>query len=100
MQDSKKQAALFLMKATAVSKVSSTALNNIIGDIHSLLEDCVQSLKDELAAILHRRQFEFDPELVSIFQNPRLIRPFQDLQTDFMRRNYYTQEIRLLVCYC
>ncbi len=47
-----KQSALFLLKASTVSKVSNSALDNIIGDIHLLLENSVQSLQDSVCAAL------------------------------------------------
>lgn len=88
------------MKSTAISKLSVTALDNIIEDIHLLLESRVQSLKDSLGAVFHQQQIEFDSELATIFQNPTVVLPFQDLQTNFLRKRYYTEEMGLLVCYC
>ena len=42
------------MKASAVSKVSTIALDNIVGDIHLLLDSRMQSLKESLGTVLQR----------------------------------------------
>ena len=85
------------MKASAVSKVSTIALDNIVGDIHLLLDSCVQSLKESLGTVLQRRGIEFDSELAAIFQNPSLVQPFKDLHSSYLRKKYYTEEMGLLV---
>ena len=44
----KKQSALFLLKATAVRKVSKTALDDLIGDIAILLDSRIQLLQESI----------------------------------------------------
>lgn len=93
------QAALFLMKTSVVSKVSVTALDNLIGDIHVLIENSVKTLQDSLGAILCERGVDFDSELTAVFQNPSISRPFQELHSFFLRKEYYAKEMGLLVSF-
>lgn len=90
--------ALFLMKRSVVSKVSTIALDDIIQDMHLLLEKSVTSLRDTLLSVLQRQGIEFDTELAEIFHDPALTNPFRSLQSEFLRRKFYTQKMRLLVC--
>ena len=54
-QDERRRNALFLMKATAVCKVSKCSLDQLIGDISLFLDEKVQSLKKEVMATLHEK---------------------------------------------
>ena len=55
----KHKSALLLMKALAVSKVSNTAIDDlIIGDFSLLLENRIQKLRDDLIAVLDQKGIE------------------------------------------
>lgn len=85
------------MKTSAISKVSMTALDSLIEDIHILLENQVQSLQNELSSIFSQRGVQFDSEITSVFQNVHLTKPFRELNTDYLRKEYYASEMKLLV---
>ena len=94
----KHKSALLLMKALAVSKVSNTAIDDlIIGDFSLLLENWIQKLRDDLIAVLDQKGIEFDAELSSIFQKDYLTDPFGGLQSVFLRESFYMEEMGLLV---
>lgn len=93
-QHEKKEMALFVLKALAISKISNSALDTILSDISFLLETRVQSLHDDVSAVMG---IELDAELAAIFQRPQLYKPFDGLQTDYLRKTYFTNEMGLLV---
>lgn len=95
--DEKKQSALFLMKATAVRKVSKTTLDDLIGDITILLDNRIQLLQESISTALQNKGLEFDAELAAIFQKPSLTTPFQGLHSEFLRKKFYIEKMGFVV---
>lgn len=95
--DEKRSSALFLMKAATVCKLSKSALDQLVGDFSLFLNEKVQSLEKEVRVVLRERGLEFDAELASVFQSPTMTTPFQDLQTEFLRKKFYVDSMGLLV---
>ena len=98
-QGGKTLSALFLLKTSTVSKVSQVALNDLIGDVSFLLSNTLQSLKDDVSAVLHQKDVEFGNELTPVFEKPSLTSPFQGLHSQFLRRKFYVEKMGLLVSY-
>jgi len=96
-RNEKKQSALFLLKTTAVRKVSKTTLDDLIGDISILMESRIQLLREDISTALHHRGLELDAELATIFQKPSLTAPFQGLHTEFLRKKFYREEMGFVV---
>ena len=96
-QDEKRNAALFLMKATAVCKVCKGALDQLIGDFTLFRNDKVRSLGKEVRATLCQKHVELDVDLTSLFQSPSLAAPFQGLHTEFLRKKFSISNMGLLV---
>lgn len=95
--EEKKHMALFLLKTTAVNKVSKTALNDLIGDITLLLERKTAKLQKDFIATLASKSIEFDDDFAGIFKNPSLTTPFEGLQSKYMRKKFFKEEMKLLV---
>ena len=89
----KKTAALFLLKATTMCKLSKTALDQLIGDVSLFLSDKIQSLEKDVRAALHARNLELDEEFASVFQAPSVTCPFQGLHSEFLRRKFYINDM-------
>lgn len=95
--DEKKQMALFILKALAISKISNSALNDILGDFSFLLETRIESLHDDVRAAMLQAGIELDNDFDRIFQRPHLCKPFDGLHTDHLRKVYFKDEMGLLV---
>ena len=95
--DSTRQSALLLLKTTVKHKVSKTSLNGIIEDVSMFYEERTQSLQSQLGCLLHKRGVEFDSELVAVFQQPRLTTPFLELNTEYLRHQYYKSHFGFIV---
>lgn len=93
----KRQSALFLLKTTTVSKVSETALDNLIGDVSILLETKIEKLRKNLKDVLHQKGMQFDDKFASLFQDDRLTAPFQGLHTEYLRKAFYREEMACVV---
>ena len=93
----KREAALFLMKARTLSKMSNAAIDSHTEDVTLLLGDRIQSLQDDLTDILKQRGLEMDAELASVFQKENLTAPFHGLHSAFLRDAFYVEEMGLLV---
>ena len=93
----KEIAALFLMKAKTVHKVSQCVLDELIGDISLLLDRRVESLQEEIHGAIERTGIEMSAELSLIFRRPSITAPFDGLQTEFLRRKFYKERMGLLV---
>ena len=94
-QRKKKESALFLMKSLTVSKISNTALDNLIGDISIIVDSQLQVVQDKLRTALLSKGLEFDDELTSLFQN--CTPPFEGLQSVFLREEFYKENMNYLV---
>ena len=73
VKDNKRISALFLLKATAVSKISKCALDDLISDISLFLSDKLQTLENDVTTYLRQRNLEVDSDLLKMFQSPPLI---------------------------
>ena len=69
----KVSAALFIMEAKEVSKISQSSLNVLLQGI------------------------EMDAELQSLFHKPELVQPFQGIDTEYLQRTFFREAFRLVV---
>lgn len=99
-KDDKKISALFLLKATAVSKISKCALGDLISDTSLLLSDKLQTLRNDVTTYLHQRNLEVDSDLLKMFHSPSLTSPFQGLESEYLRKKFYVDHLGMLVCTC
>ena len=74
----------FLLKASAVSKVSNTALD----DMTLLLESKILSLRRDLCGVLQHREVDLGDEIDTIYGKKSLIAPFSGLTNDYLRRKF------------
>ena len=93
----KKQLALFLLKSVTFLKLSELALDNLIQDITVLLEGKVKKLRESLTEVVSRKGIQIDDSITSIFQDHRLITPFQGLRTEYCRKRYYREKMACIV---
>ena len=80
-----KISALFLLKLENEFKVASTALDCIIEDVTTLLDNKIDSLGNELVAKLSQRNIVFDSEINSVFENAVMRNPFEGLRSEYFR---------------
>lgn len=95
----KRQSALFLLKTSTVSKISDSALDNLIGDISVLLDRKIEKLRDNLSDVLHQKGVQFDDDIVSIFKDYELTSPFHGLHTEYHRKKYYGEAMNCIVSF-
>ena len=97
----KKVSALFLLKAKEVNKISQSSLNAVIQDFSTLLDQRIGSLKVEVSRVLRRREIEGDisAEILSLFSESQLQKPFDGLDTEFLQQKFYTEVLGLVVSY-
>lgn len=100
VKDEKKTSALFLLKTTAVSKVSKSALDDLVSDFSLFLNDKLRTLEDDVTTYLRHKNVEVDSDLLKMFQSPSLTSPFQGLESEFLRKKYYTDHLGMLVSIC
>lgn len=93
----KKVSALFLLKTSTLSKVSNTALDNLICDVSLLLEKKITVLKKDLDNLLHERGLDLGHEYSNVFERNMLTAPFSGLTNEYLRRIYYKEEMSFLV---
>ena len=92
-----KISALFLMKLENEFKVASTALDCIIEDVTTLLDNKIDSLRNKLFAKLSQRNIMFDSEINSVFESAVARNPFEGLRSEYFRDKYYQEELQFLV---
>lgn len=52
---------------------------------------------EDLKTTLNNNGKQFDAELTAIFQKPHLTTPFRGLHSEFLRKKFYKEEMKLLV---
>ena len=91
-----KTSALFLLKLENEFKVPSTAIDCIIEDVTTLLNNEIESLHSELVA--KSRDIVIDSEITSVFETVARD-PFEGLRSDYFRDKYYREELQFLVSF-
>ena len=90
------QAALFVLKAKHVHKVSQVALNDLLSDVSTMISDRVKYVESKVRHNFHGSSL---PSAVSeIFQHPAIVDPFHGLTTRHLQLKYYRETFGLLVC--
>lgn len=94
-----KNSALFLLKAREVHKVSQTALNEITSEFTAMSSSELNKLKVKmLSAITAARAIpECIRETAEAFRDNRLNNPYKNLETEYQQRQYYKQNLNLVV---
>jgi hypothetical protein len=88
--------ALLLLKLENEFKLASTSIDCVIEDVTTLLDNKIDFLRTELAAILSQKKIVFDSEINSAFENAVARNPFEGLHTEYFRNKYYRQELHFL----
>ena len=76
--DHTEQAALFVLKAKHVHKISQSALNDLLLDVSAMISDRVQFVKNQVHPHL---QGPSSSSALEAFQHPAIVDPFRGLTT-------------------
>ena len=93
----KVSAALFIMKAKEVNKISQSSLNVLLQDVTMMLEQKISKLETDVCRALATRGIEMDAELQSLFRKPELVKPFQGIDTEYLQRKFFREAFQLVV---
>ena len=93
----KVSAALFIMKAKEVNKISQSSLNVLLQDVTTMLEQKISKLETDICRALATRGIEMDAELQSLFRKPELVKPFQGIDTEYLQRKFFREAFQLVV---
>ena len=89
----KRQSALFLLKTLTISKVSETALDNLIGDVSVLLNRKIEKLKGKLIDVLDKKGVQFDDDVNAVFNDHELTSSFDGLHSEHYRKKYFVDAL-------
>jgi len=91
--------ALFLLKLSA-ERLSQVAINSLIGDVSTLLEEETLSLKKDVVQCM--QEGHASNELISRvneqFSKKIAATPFEGLHTSYLQKKYYNDHFYLVVC--
>lgn len=100
VKDEKKTSALFLLKTTAVTKVSKSALDDLVSDFSIFLNSKLHTLENDVTTYLRQKNVEVDSDLLKMFRSPSVTSPFQGLDSEYLRKKYYIDHLGMLVSMC
>lgn len=92
-----REAALFILKAKHLHKVSQNALNGLQCDISSMLETTVHQLEVGVMDLLHMSPLR--EQVRTVFHSPIVTDPFCGLTSKYMQKSFYKAEFQLVVSY-
>lgn len=95
--DAVKQSALFLLKGTAIGKLSKSSTDLLVQDIPNLLAPRLESLKLEISTALKSKGVDVDGERERIFERSSLNTPFHGIHSEFLRRKFYVDQLGFVV---
>ena len=91
--------ALFLLKLKEERRLSQLAVNGLIGDISTLLEEEISSLKKDVIKCMHEEHAstELISKIHKQFSDKITAPPFEGLQTAYLQKKYFTENFHLVV---
>lgn len=95
----KRTAALFVLKAKHIHKVSQSSLSDVMCDISTMLESTVQHVEKDVMAELGDIDPDIEARLHLIFHSQQVCDPFCGLQTEQRQKTAFKEQFHLLVCY-
>ena len=91
--------ALFLLKLKEERRLSQLAVNGLIGDISTLLEEEILSLKSKVIKCMHEEHAstELITKINEQFSEKLAAPPFEGLQSAYLQKKYFTDNFHLVV---
>ena len=91
--------ALFLLKIKEERRLSQLAVNGLIGDISTLLEEEILSLKTNVIKCMHEEHAstELITKINKQFSEKLAVPPFEGLQSAYLQKKYFTDNFHLVV---
>ena len=94
--DHTEQAALFVLKAKHIHKISQSALNDLLFDVSTMISDRAQYVENKVRH--HLQGGASSSGILEAFQHPAIIDPFRGLTSRYLQLKYYRENFGLLVC--
>ena len=87
----KRNVTLFILKTKEVRHVSQLALNDLIGDMSSMVQQTVDIMASKISSVLtaHGTSVQDIDGLEEIFQDEKLRNPFKGLESSYLQRKVY-----------
>ena len=92
-----RSAALFILKASEIHKVSQSALNGLLGDISEFIDMTKERLMHKVGAALTEKGITMDGELLAISNSSDVKDPFSNLSSEYLQTQYFTRNFNLVV---
>ena len=92
-----REAALFVLKAKNVYKVSQSSLNGLMCDFGAALESRVHRLETKVMAAIDNADATLKMQMTEIFNSPDVANPFCGLTTEYMQKKFFEEEFHLVV---
>lgn len=99
--DHSEQAALFVLKAKHVHKISQSALDDLLFDVSTMISDRVHYVENKVCQHLQGPcNSSSSSGILEAFHHPAIVDPFHGLTSRYLQLNYYRENFGLLVCEC
>lgn len=94
-----KRMALFLLKTKEIRKVSQAALDGLIADFTTILQQTIHQVEYEVDAVLKENGVSISAfqGLRSVFNNSQTNEPFKQLHCKFLQEKFYREHFHMLV---
>lgn len=90
--DYTEQAALFVLKAKHIHKISQSSMDDLLADISSMIADRVHYIQNKV-----QQTASISSSALEAFKHQAVLNPFRGLTTRYLQLKYYREHFGLLV---
>ena len=99
----KRNAALFLLKTKEKGRVSQATLDELVFDLTSFVQVRLDEVHQEVKSVISQSDVPVSDVATAViersFNKKGISRPFAGLESSYLQRKYFKEELKMLVCY-
>ena len=92
-----RSAALFILKAREIHKITQTSLDYLLGDISSFMDMNRTRLRQKITVALKEKGIDMEGDLLAFSNSPDIANPFEGLHTEYLQRQFFMKYFNLVV---
>lgn len=99
----RRNAALFLLKTKEKGRVSQVTLDELVSDLTSFVQVRLHEVHQEVKCVISQSNVPVSDVVTAAiersFNKEEISRPFAGLESSYLQKKYFKEELKMLVCY-
>ena len=100
----KRNAALFLLKTKEEGRVSQATVDGLVSDLTNFIQIRLNEVQREVRCIIQRGSVQVPNDVATAiersFNKEEISRPFAGLESEYLQKKYFKEELNMVVCSC